>query len=76
MSPNGPRAVTAAPNAIPALMTSSEVAELLRTTKKAVYAMVERRQIPGVIRIGRRVLFRQQALVDWLGQKSSPSLER
>lgn len=61
---------------LPALLTSGEVAELLRTTRKAVYAMVERGQLPGVVRIGRRVLFQQHALVDWLGQKSSPSLER
>jgi excisionase family DNA binding protein len=66
----------AAPRHLPALMTSSEVAEFLRTTRKAVYAMVERGQLPGVIRVGRRVLFHQQVLVDWLGQKSSPSLER
>lgn len=58
---------------VPTLLTSGEVADLLRTTRKAVYAMVERRQIPGVIRLGRRVLFQQRALVDWLGQKSSPS---
>ena len=45
--------------ALPALLTSGEVAELLRTTRKAVYAMVERRQIPGVVRLGRRLLFRQ-----------------
>jgi excisionase family DNA binding protein len=60
---------------LPALLTSGEVAELLRTTRKAVYSMVERGQLPGVVRIGRRVLFQQQALVDWLGQKTSPSLE-
>jgi excisionase family DNA binding protein len=58
---------------LPTLLTSGEVADLLRTTRKAVYAMVERRQIPGVIRLGRRVLFQQKALIDWLGQKSSPS---
>jgi excisionase family DNA binding protein len=61
---------------LPTLLTSGEVAELLRTTRKAVYAMVERKQLPGVIRIRRRVLFCEQALIDWLGQKSSPSLER
>ena len=33
-------------------------------------------QLPGIIRIGRRVLVRADALVDWLGQKSTPSLER
>jgi excisionase family DNA binding protein len=61
---------------VPALLTCGETAELLRTSKKAVYAMVERAQLPGVIRIGRRVLIREDALIDWLGQKSSPSLER
>ena len=57
-------------------MKADEVAILLRTTRKAIYAMVERRQLPGVIRVGRRVLFHQEALLDWLRQKSSPSLER
>jgi excisionase family DNA binding protein len=61
---------------LPVLLTSTEVAELLRTTRKAVYAMVERRQVPGVIRLGRRVLFQQHTLLDWLRQKSTPSLER
>jgi excisionase family DNA binding protein len=61
------------PSVLPTLLTSGEVADLLRTTRKAVYAMVERRQIPGVVRLGRRVLFQERALVDWLRQKSSPS---
>lgn len=52
------------------LLTPDEVASLLRTSKKAVYAMVERRQLPGVVRIGRRVLVRETALVDWLRQKT------
>jgi excisionase family DNA binding protein len=47
---------------LPSLLTSGEVADLLRTTRKAVYAMVERRQIPGVIRLGRRLLFQHDAL--------------
>ena len=38
--------------------------------------MVERGQLPSVVRIGRRVLIREDALLDWLGQKSTPSLER
>ena len=60
----------------PVLLTPCEVAELLRTTKKAIYSMIERAQLPGVVRIGRRVLIRQEALLDWLRQKSTPSLER
>ena len=61
---------------LPALLTSGEVAALLRMTRKAVYAMVERGQLPGVVRLGRRVLFRQDAMVDFVRQKSAPSLER
>jgi excisionase family DNA binding protein len=60
----------------PVLLTPNEVAELLRTSRKAIYSMVERGQLPGVIRIGRRVLLREEALLDWLRQKSTASLER
>ena len=60
----------------PVLLTTSEVAELLRTSRKAIYAMIERAQLPGIVRIGRRVLVREDALLDWLRQKSTPSLER
>jgi excisionase family DNA binding protein len=57
------------------LLTANDVAELLRTSRKAIYAMVERNQLPGVIRIGRRVLVREDALLDWLHQKSASSPE-
>ena len=53
-------------------LTANEVAELLRTSRPAVYAMVERGQIPGVVRIGRRVLVCRHDLVDWLDQKRVP----
>ena len=59
--------------ASPVLLTVAETAALFRTSRKAVYAMVERGQLPGVIRIGRRLLFRRDALVDWLDQKDGPS---
>ena len=59
----------------PVLLTIDEAAALLRTTRRAIYAMVERRQLPGVVRIRRRVLFRSEALLDWVHQKSAPSLE-
>jgi excisionase family DNA binding protein len=60
----------------PVLLTPNEVAELLRTSRKAIYSMVERGQLPGIIRIGHRVLVREEALLDWLRQKSTASLER
>jgi excisionase family DNA binding protein len=59
----------------PVLLTPNEVAELLRTSRKAIYTMIERAQLPGIVRIGRRVLVREDALVDRLRQKSTPSLE-
>ncbi len=60
---------------IPVLLTTEEAASLLRTTRKAIYAMVDRGQIPGITRIGRRVLIRNTDLLDWLDQKRAPSLE-
>ena len=54
-------------------MTPDEVASLLRTTRKAVYTMIERGLLPGVTRIGRRVLVRTRELLDFLDQNSSPS---
>ena len=59
--------------AMPTLLTAEEVAELLRTTRIAVYAMVARDQIPGVTRLGRRVLFRADDLLDWLDQNRATS---
>lgn len=55
------------------LMTVPEVAQLLRTTRKAIYTLVEREQLPGVVRLGRRVLVNGDVLIDFLRQSSTPS---
>ena len=60
---------------LPLLLTVDEAADLLRTTRRAIYAMIARRQLPGVIRVRRRVLLRADDLLHWLEQKSAPSLE-
>ena len=60
---------------LPVLLTVDEAADLLRTTRRAIYAMIERRQLPGVIRVRRRVLLRADDLLDWLDQKRALSPE-
>ena len=60
---------------MPVLLTVDDVATTLRSTRKAIYVMAERGQLPGVIRIGRRVLVDRDDLLRWLNQKRTPSLE-
>ena len=57
---------------LPILLTIDEAADLLRTSRRAIYAMIARRQLPGVVRIRRRVLVRSADLLDWLHQKRAP----
>ena len=56
----------------PMLLTVDEAATLLRTTPRAIYARIARRQVPGVTRIRRRVLLRAEDLLHWLDQKRAP----
>jgi hypothetical protein len=56
-----------------ALLPAETLDLVLFTT--AIYALVERRQIPGIVRLGRRVLVRSDELLDGLDQKRSPSLK-
>ncbi len=61
-------------SSVPCLLTVDEVADALRTTRKAVYAMIERGYLPGLVRVRRRILVRQSALLHWLQEKGAPSL--
>lgn len=58
-------------SALPVLLTVAEAADLLRTSSRAIDAMVERRQLPAVVRIRRRVLFRADVLLEWLCREPS-----
>jgi excisionase family DNA binding protein len=60
------------------LLTPDEAGALMRTSRKAIYAMVERGQLPGVTRIGRRVLIHSRELLDFLDHNctSSPQENR
>jgi excisionase family DNA binding protein len=60
-------------NNLPPLLTVDDAAHLLRTTRKAVYVMIERGLLPGVTRLGRRVLLRSDRLLEWLDQNCASS---
>jgi len=66
--------MTSDTRSLPMLLTVRETAELLRTSDKAIYAMVERAHLPGVTRVGRRVLVRSAELLRWLDQNRALSL--
>ena len=53
---------------LPLLMTVDEAAALLRISRKAAYSMIERGQMPGVSRIGRRVRVRSSDRLNFLRQ--------
>jgi excisionase family DNA binding protein len=58
---------------LPFLLTAADAAELLRTTRKAIYAMAERGELPGITRIGRRLLIRRDDVLEWLDRRRAPS---
>jgi excisionase family DNA binding protein len=60
-------------NDLPIFLTADEAADLLRTTRKAIYVKIERRQLPGVKKIGKRLLIRTETLLSWLDQQGSAS---
>jgi excisionase family DNA binding protein len=52
---------------LPLLLPVDTAAEVLHTTPKAIYAMAERGQLPGAVRVGRRLLIHRDELLDSIG---------
>lgn len=61
------------PGTLPYLLTPDDVAELLRTTRKAVYARIERALLPGVVRDGRRVLLLRDDVLRYIAERRAAS---
>ena len=55
------------------LLTVVEAADVLRTSPKAIYAMASRGGLPGIRRVGRRILIDEQDLLHWLDHTCAPS---
>jgi site-specific recombinase XerC len=60
---------------LPMYLTPGEAGALLRTLRKVIYVMHERGQLPGAIKVRRRLLIRRQSLLDWLDQQCASSLQ-
>ena len=55
------------------LLSVKELADILRTSPKAVYTMFARGQLPAPVCIGRRRLLREQDLIEWLAERRAVS---
>jgi excisionase family DNA binding protein len=68
-----PRALEAKPEALGYLLTVDEVAELLRTSRKAIYCKIDRGLLPGVVRDGRRLLLLRDEVLHWIAERRATS---
>jgi excisionase family DNA binding protein len=50
-----------------ATFTADEVAQLLGVARDTVYEAANRNEIPGALRIGRRLVFARATVLAWLG---------
>jgi excisionase family DNA binding protein len=60
---------------LPSLLTAEDMAALLRVSRKAIYTMVDRGELPGVTRIGRRLRFDEHEIKIWLDESRASSLK-
>ena len=56
---------------LPTLLMVDEVAELLRMNRNTVYEAVARREIPGVVHVGRNIRFVRDVVLDWFRGKEA-----
>ena len=59
-------AVSPLMTAVSPLMTADELAMWLHCTRRAVYDRVYRGQLPGSVRVGRRLYFMRENVLMWL----------
>lgn len=54
---------------MPKLMNVKQLAEMLNLSLKMIYKMTAEKSIP-FIKLGRRILFQEESIVNWLKEKS------
>lgn len=50
------------------LLTPQDLADLIRRPIKAIYQMNHRGQIPGAVKLGAKLLFKRDTVLDWINQ--------
>lgn len=73
--PEAPLDQTQIDNVCPAMdfITVTEAARLLRVNRKTLYEAIARREVPGVVRLGRVIRIQRDAMLRWYeGQSRSP----
>jgi predicted DNA-binding transcriptional regulator AlpA len=59
---------------LPLVLDADDLATLLRTSTRAIYAMHQRRQLPQAMGLGqRRLLWERDVVLEWLGKRRAPS---
>lgn len=51
------------------MLTTADVAHLLRISREVVYQRIARAQLPGVVRVGRKILIRRDRVMRWLSKE-------
>jgi len=61
--------------ALPAVLTVDQAADVLNVNRKTVYVAIQKREIPGVRRLGKSLRISTEALLAWMhkGRGGAPS---
>ncbi len=64
--------MTTDPTTLPYLLTSRQLADLLQVSTKNLENMRARGQVPVPLKIGRRLRWRRDLVLSWLGESHTP----
>lgn len=58
------------------LLTIDEVCDILKCSKPTLYAKHSRNELPGVSKVGKRLLFNRQVLLEWIASTESKTTKQ
>jgi excisionase family DNA binding protein len=60
----------------PEVLTVDELADLMRMDRKSIYAAIQRKEIPGVRRLGKAIRIHRETVLRWLRDGQSAPRSR